>query len=150
MPPLYARIAHQANPRLATHSRRLTNLYNVGPNPYFNGIVSQTNMDTLGDLEQLVLLAVLRSGAEAYGVPVQQEILQRARRRLTLGTIYKALSRLETKGLVASRVGEPTAERGGRAKRYYSVTAAGRRVLKQNLFALRQMAAGLDVGLETP
>lgn len=107
-------------------------------------------MDTLGDLEQLVLLAVLRSGDEAYGVPVQQEILQRARRSLTLGTIYKALSRLETKGLVASRVGEPTAERGGRAKRYYSVTAAGRRVLKQNLVALSRMAAGLEVGLDTP
>lgn len=107
-------------------------------------------MDTLGDLEQLVLLAVLRSGDEAYGVPVQQEILQRAHRTLTLGTIYKALSRLETKGLVASRVGEPTAERGGRAKRYYSVTAAGRRVLKQNLVALRRMAAGLEVGLDAP
>ena len=107
-------------------------------------------MDTLGDLEQLVLLAVLRSGAEAYGLPVQQEILQRARRTLTLGTIYKALSRLEAKGLVASRVGEPTAERGGRAKRYYSVTAAGKRVLKQNLAALRRMAAGLEVGLDTP
>ena len=107
-------------------------------------------MDTLGDLEQLVLLAVLRAGDEAYGVPVQQEILQRARRTLTLGTIYKALSRLETKGLVASRVGEPTAARGGRAKRYYSVTAAGRRVLKQNLVALRRMAAGLEVGFDTP
>ena len=105
-------------------------------------------MDTLGDLEQLVLLAVLRSGDEAYGVPVQQEILQRARRSLTLGTIYKALSRLEAKGLVASRVGEPTAERGGRAKRYYSVTAAGKRVLKQNLVALSRMAAGLEVGLD--
>lgn len=107
-------------------------------------------MDTLGDLEQLVLLAVLRSGDEAYGVPVQQEILQRARRSLTLGTIYKALSRLEAKGLVASRIGEPTAERGGRAKRYYSVTAVGKRVLKQNLVALSRMAAGLEVGLDAP
>jgi DNA-binding PadR family transcriptional regulator len=107
-------------------------------------------MDSLGDLEQIVLLAVLQSGDEAYGVPVQQEILRRARRDLTLGTIYKALSRLEAKGLVGSRVGEPTAERGGRAKRYYSVTAVGKRALRDNLFALRRMAAGLDVGLDAP
>lgn len=107
-------------------------------------------MDSLGDLEQVVLLAVLQAGGDAYGVPVQGEILRRARRDLTLGTIYKALSRLEAKGLVASRVGEPTAERGGRAKRFYSVTAAGKRLLRQNLFALRRMAAGLDVGLDTP
>lgn len=107
-------------------------------------------MDSLGDLEQVVLLAVLQAGDDAYGVPVQREILRRARRDLTLGTIYKALSRLEAKGLVASRVGEPTAERGGRAKRFYSVTAAGKRLLRQNLFALRRMAAGLDVGLDTP
>ena len=107
-------------------------------------------MDTLGDLEQLVLLAVLRSGDEAYGLPVQREIMGRAGRSLTLGTIYKTLSRLETKGLVASRVGEPTAERGGRAKRYYSVSAAGKRVLRQNLGALRRMASGLEVGLDSP
>ena len=107
-------------------------------------------MEPLGDLEQIVLLAVLQSGDEAYGVPVQREVRLRARRDLTLGTIYKALSRLEAKGLVGSRVGEPTSERGGRAKRYYSVTAAGRRSLKDNLFALRRMAAGLDVGLDTP
>jgi len=107
-------------------------------------------MDTLGDLEQIVLLAVLRSGDDAYGVPVQDEIRRRARRELALGTIYKTLSRLEAKGLVASRVGEPTSERGGRAKRYYSVTASGKRVLRQNLYALRRMAAGLDIGFDAP
>ena len=90
-------------------------------------------MEPLGDLEQIVLLAVLQSGDRAYGVPVQQEVRQRARRDLTLGTIYKALSRLETKGLVASRVGEPTSERGGRAKRYYTVTAAGKRALRTTI-----------------
>lgn len=107
-------------------------------------------MEPLGDLEQLVLLAVLQSGDDAYGVPVQQAVRLRARRDLTLGTIYKALSRLEGKGLVASHVGEPTAERGGRAKRYYSVTAVGKRALRDNLYALRRMAAGLDVGLDAP
>ena len=107
-------------------------------------------MDTLGDLEQVVLLAVLRIGRDAYGISIQQEIADRARRDLTLGTIYKTLSRLEAKGLVGSRLGEPTAERGGRAKRHYSVSAAGRRTLQSSLSALRRMAAGLDVGLETP
>lgn len=107
-------------------------------------------MDTFGELEQLVLLAVMQAGDDAYGVVVQTAIHRRARRDLTLGTIYKTLSRLETKGFVTSELGEPTAERGGRAKRYYHVTAAGRRSLQQQLSALRAMAAGLDVGLETP
>jgi PadR family transcriptional regulator, regulatory protein PadR len=107
-------------------------------------------MEPLGDLEQIVLLAVLQVGDQAYGVPVQQEVRRRAQRDLTLGTIYKALSRLEAKGLVSSRVGEPTSERGGRAKRYYAVTAVGKRALRENLYALRRMAAGLDVGLDAP
>jgi DNA-binding PadR family transcriptional regulator len=107
-------------------------------------------METLGELEQLVLLAVLQVGEEAYGVPVQQAIEHKARRALTLGTIYKTLSRLETKGLVGSRIGEPTAERGGRAKRFYSVTASGRRAIRQSLATLRRMSVGLDVGLDSP
>jgi DNA-binding PadR family transcriptional regulator len=112
--------------------------------------LSNKPMESLGDLEQIILLAVLQAGDQAYGVPVQREVRQRARRDLTLGTIYKALSRLEAKGLVVSRVGAPTSERGGRAKRYYAVTAVGKRSLRDNLFALRRMAAGLDVGLDTP
>jgi PadR family transcriptional regulator PadR len=102
----------------------------------------------LGDLEQLVLLAVLRVGADAYGVPVHDEIQRLTGRDLTLGTIYKTLSRLETKGLVMSRVGEPTRARGGRRTRCYDVTAVGRRSLHATLASLRRMAAGLDVGLE--
>jgi len=105
-------------------------------------------MDPLGDLEQLVLLAVLRVGHDAYGVPVHSEILNRAGRDLTLGTIYKTLARLEAKGLVSSRIGAPTAYRGGRRTRCYSVTAAGKRALQASLQSLRRMAAGLDVGLE--
>ena len=105
-------------------------------------------MDPLGDLEQLVLLAVLRVGRDAYGVPVHQEILTRGGRDLTLGSIYKTLARLEAKGLVGSHVGAPTALRGGRRTRCYTVTAAGRRTLHASLQSLRRMAAGLDVGLE--
>ena len=107
-------------------------------------------MDTFGELEQLVLLAVMQACNDAYVVVVQTAIRRKARSELTLGTVYKTLSRLEAKGFVSSELGEPTAERGGRAKRYYRVSAAGRRVLQQQLSALRAMAAGLDVGLETP
>jgi DNA-binding PadR family transcriptional regulator len=102
----------------------------------------------LGELEQVVLLAVLRVGTDAYGVPVHDEIQRRAGRDLTLGTIYKTLTRLEDKGLVVSHIGEPTAQRGGRRTRCYSVTNAGKRSLQATFKTLRTMAAGLDVGLE--
>jgi DNA-binding PadR family transcriptional regulator len=102
----------------------------------------------LGELEQLVLLAVLRAGDGAYGVPVHREIQRRTGRDLTLGTIYKTLSRLEAKRLLTSRLGDPTPERGGKATRCYAVTAEGKRSLQATLRMLRKMAAGLDVGLE--
>src|SRR5438067_11880077 len=104
----------------------------------------------LGEFEQVVLLAILRVGEGAYGVPVREEILQRTGRDVTLGTIYKTLARLEDKGFLASTVGEPTAQRGGRRKRCYAVTAAGRRSLKHSFSALHSMVAGLDIGLEAP
>jgi len=102
----------------------------------------------LGELEQFVILGVLHAGDEAYGVPVHDEIERRTGRDLTLGTIYKTLTRLEEKGLVTSRVGDPTPERGGRRTRCYTVTPAGRRELQVSIRALRRMASGLDVGLE--
>jgi DNA-binding PadR family transcriptional regulator len=102
----------------------------------------------LGELEQIVLLAVLQVGDDAYGVPVHDELHRRTGRDITLGTIYKTLSRLEDKRFVASHVGAPTAARGGRRTRCYAVTSAGRRELRASLRALRHMAAGLDVGLE--
>lgn len=105
-------------------------------------------MSMLGKLEQVVLLAVMRVGQHAYGVPVHDEIQTRAGRDLTLGTIYKTLSRLEEKGLVASHVGEPTSERGGRRTRCYVVTAAGKRSLHATFKTLRRMASGLDMGFE--
>jgi PadR family transcriptional regulator PadR len=102
----------------------------------------------LGELEQLVILGVLHAGRDAYGVPVHDEIQRRAGRDLTLGTIYKTLTRLEEKGLVTSRIGEPTAQRGGRRTRCYAVTPAGQRELQSSIRTLRRMASGLDVGLE--
>jgi DNA-binding PadR family transcriptional regulator len=102
----------------------------------------------LGELEQLVLLAVLRVGDDAYGVPVHDEIVRLARRDLTLGTVYKTLSRLEDKGYARSYEGDPTPQRGGRRTRCFAVTPSGRKALQASLATLRRMAGGLDVGLE--
>jgi DNA-binding PadR family transcriptional regulator len=102
----------------------------------------------LGELEQLVLLALLRLGDQAYGVTVQREIAARAKRALSFATIYTTLNRLEGKGLVATRLGEATAERGGRRKTYYSLSSDGRVAVKASLRAIRTMAAGLGAAYE--
>jgi PadR family transcriptional regulator, regulatory protein PadR len=90
----------------------------------------------LTDFELMTLLAVLRVGDEAYGVPVAREIESPARRKVVLGAVYAALERLERNGLVASIIGEPTPERGGRAKRYYRVTQRGLRAVRDTRRAL--------------
>ena len=102
----------------------------------------------LGELEQVVLLAILRVGDDAYGVPIAREIELQTGRELALATIYKTLSRLEAKGLVDARVGEPTPERGGRRKRYYALTTGGRAAVRHSLTVLRRMTRGLQVGLD--
>ena len=98
----------------------------------------------LGEFEHIVLLAVLRLGDTAYGVTVRQEIELRTGRDVSIGAIYATLSRLETKGLVKSRAGEPTAERGGRAKRLFRVTAHGIRSVNEPQRVLRRMLDGLE------
>jgi DNA-binding PadR family transcriptional regulator len=102
----------------------------------------------LGEFEQLVLLALLRLRDDAYGLAVCREIEKRARREVTLGAVYKTLLRMEEKGLVAARVGEPIAERGGRRKKFYRLLPAGERALARSLGALRGLAAGLGKELE--
>lgn len=104
----------------------------------------------LGELEQVVLLSTLRLGDDGYGVTIREEIHRATRRDLTLGTIHKTLVRLEAKGFVESRLGEATPQRGGRAKRHYRVTSDGLRALRASIRALRRMAQGLSVGLDTP
>src|SRR5437870_5184902 len=89
-----------------------------------------TSEETLGSLEHIVLLAVLRLRDTAYGMTVRQEIASITGRDVTIGAVYTTLTRLESKGFICSRAGEPTAERGGRAKRYYEVTAVGREALR--------------------
>lgn len=102
----------------------------------------------LGEFEQLVLLGVLQCGATAYGVPVWKELEERTGRGVSLGAVYKTLDRLESKGYVASTVGEPTAERGGRSRRVYRLTAAGLRLLQRSLSSLARMSEGLHEVLE--
>jgi PadR family transcriptional regulator, regulatory protein PadR len=102
----------------------------------------------LGEFEQLVLLATMRGGADAYGVTIRRAIVERTGRDVSLAAVYKTLTRLEEKGFVIARVGEPTPERGGRRKRYYALTAPGQRALRQSVETLRRMTRGLDLGLE--
>ena len=97
----------------------------------------------VAELEQLVLLALLRLGPLAYGVAIAEEIEARAGRPTSLGSVYKTLIRLETKRLVVTRMGEPTPERGGRRKRYYQLTPAGQAALQASLEAIRRMTSGL-------
>jgi DNA-binding PadR family transcriptional regulator len=81
--------------------------------------------DALGSFELTVMLAVIRLGNDAYGVPISNLIEETTGRELLMGSVYAALERLAAKGFVSSEVGEPTPERGGRAKRYFRVTAKG-------------------------
>jgi DNA-binding PadR family transcriptional regulator len=104
----------------------------------------------LGEFEQLVLLALVRLGQDAYGVSIQQEIEQRTHRQISPGAVYKTLLRLEDKGLIGSRLGEPTARRGGRRKKHYHIVASGRRELHRSMAALRGMTRGLAPRLELP
>ena len=97
----------------------------------------------LGEFEILVLAAVLRGDGEAYGTSIRKEIEERTGRSPSLGALYATLSRLESKSYVRSRMGEKTAERGGRAKRHYVIEPLGRRLLEQSLAGLRNMSEGL-------
>ena len=100
--------------------------------------------DSLGDFEQLLLLAILRCGEDAYGITLRDEIENRTDRSVSLGAIYTALDRLEQKGFVSSWTGGAAPERGGRAKRFYRVEAAGQRALYESLRATKRMTAGIE------
>jgi PadR family transcriptional regulator PadR len=97
----------------------------------------------LGELEQIMLLAVLRLGDEAYAVPILEQIEEQTGRKIARGALYTALERLETKGCLRSRVGDPLPERGGRARRYFTVTPAAVRALKESRLALMRLWKGL-------
>jgi PadR family transcriptional regulator, regulatory protein PadR len=99
----------------------------------------------LGEFEQIVLLALLRLGKNAYGVPIRHEIERRAKRSVSIGALYSTLDRLEAKGYVASWFADPTAERGGRSKRYFRVEPLGLKAIKRSQKALAVMLEGIDL-----
>jgi PadR family transcriptional regulator PadR len=99
----------------------------------------------LGEFEHLVLLAILRLGADAYGVTIARELEEHARRRVSRGALYTTLDRLEGKGLVRWKVGAGTRERGGLPRRCYTVSARGVAALKTSHQILQHMWRGLDV-----
>jgi len=99
----------------------------------------------LGELEQLLLLIVLCLACDAYANPIGDELEASAGRRIARGALYTALERLEVKGCLRSTMGEPLAERGGRARRYFSVTPTGLRALRHS----RRVLLGLWAGLES-
>jgi DNA-binding PadR family transcriptional regulator len=97
----------------------------------------------LGELEQIVLLAVLRLGDEAYTAPILEEIQTQTGRSIARGALYTALDRLEAKGCLTSRVGDPLPERGGRARRYFALTPIAVRALKASKLALQRLWQGV-------
>ena len=98
----------------------------------------------LAEFELTVLLAVLHCDSQAYAVSVQDEIEQRSGRKASSGAVYVTLDRLERKGLLRSRLGESTAERGGRAKRFYTLSKQGLAAVKAEREFMRRMWGGLE------
>jgi DNA-binding PadR family transcriptional regulator len=107
-------------------------------------LTAMTDVSSLGEFEQVVLLAVLRLGDGAYAVPVQEEILRCTGRDVSRGSIYITLDRLETKGYLKSRLADPTPERGGRAKRYYTLRPRALDALRESRRALVALWSGLE------
>lgn len=103
----------------------------------------------LGEFEQLLLFALLQSESEAYGAQVREAIERRTGRTISPGALYTALDRLERRGLVSSRLGDPSPRRGGKRKRYYRIEPAGAELLRRSHEALARMARGLAPKLGT-
>jgi PadR family transcriptional regulator PadR len=112
---------------------------------FFNIVMYMPRGDFLGGFELLVLLALLRLGEEAYGVPIAEAIEESSGREVALGSVYVTLGRLEDKGLVTSRIGEPTAVRGGRARTYFTITAAGLRAVRHAQRTLTTLWSGIPL-----
>ena len=102
----------------------------------------------MGESEQtILLLAVLHLRGQGYAVTIADEIERRTRKRIGLGPVYATLDRLQKKGFVSSRMGEPTPERGGKRKRYYRIEAAGERALSEARDLGHRMWAGAPLGV---
>ena len=102
------------------------------------------DVPVIGEFEQLVLLSVLQVHDHAYGVTVHEELQRHTERPIARGAVYMTLDRLEKKGLLTSALSEPTAERGGRAKRCYALTRSAVTTLRANRRALLSLWDGLE------
>jgi DNA-binding PadR family transcriptional regulator len=109
----------------------------------FFAIIEEMQRAYLGEFELMVMLVLARLGDDAYGVPISRELEQQRGHSVSIGSVYAALERLENKRLVASSLGDPTPERGGRAKRYFRVTREG----LEQIRATRQLLTRLWRGL---
>jgi DNA-binding PadR family transcriptional regulator len=98
----------------------------------------------LGEFEQIVMLAILRLQDDAYAIPIRAEIEAKTTRRVARGALYTALERLEAKRCLRSRMSAPLAERGGRSRRYFTVTPTGLAALRASRRALQELWQGLD------
>jgi DNA-binding PadR family transcriptional regulator len=103
----------------------------------------------LGELEIMLLLAVIHLGEEAYGIPIVRELELHREKNVSVGSVYAALERLEEKGLVSSFLGDPTPERGGKAKRFFRITREGLRQVHETRRVLTKLWRALpDLNLE--
>ena len=112
------------------------------PNNYIEGIMQAP---FLGEFEQIVLLAILRLGENAYGVTIRNEIAECTGREPAPGALYTTVDRMEEKGLVQSWLGDPTPQRGGRAKRYIKVTKKGRAAVVAVQRSYQKLLRGVDL-----
>ena len=112
--------------------------------------MTRTSPPVLGEFEQIVMLALLRLGPDAYGATVCAEIEKRGGRDVSVSAVHTTLERLEQKGLVKSRIGDPTPQRGGKRKRHYDIAALGMKALQSSYRSIRNMADGVEHLLGEP
>ena len=104
--------------------------------------------ESIGEFEQLVLLAVLRLGSEAYGTTIIDELSRHSTRPILRPSVYLALRRLEDKGMITARMGKPEPRRGGRARKYFDVAPAGLELLRETRRTLVSLWSGLAQHLD--
>ena len=95
-------------------------------------------------IEQIIILALIRLGEKAYGMKIRREIADRTGREISIGAVYTTLDRMEKKGYVSSRIGDPTPERGGRAKKYFRLEAKGEEAFNERRALIKKMQGGLE------
>jgi PadR family transcriptional regulator PadR len=138
------RFCHQRANHRKERSRIVVPSARLQPSDNFINVEVMRKREYLGQLELMVLLAVLRPARDAYGVLISRDIAEKSGREVALASVYAALERLERKGFVTSSLGEPTAERGGKARTYFRPTAAGVQEARDAHATLMRLSSGLS------